>query len=745
MLALYSLTLFLSAVLLFSVEPMVGKMILPRCGGTPAVWNTCMVFFQAVLLVSYGYAHVSTKWLGVRRQAVLHSIVVWLPLLALPVAFAAGSNPPADKNPSFWLLGQLALAVGLPFFVISTTAPLLQKWFAGTGHAASRDPYFLYSTSNAGSLLALLAYPFVVEPRIGLLAQTKVWHVGYGILAALVLLCAIALWLSSRKTATAEIPGEKSEEENKPAPTFGQRIRWVFLAFVPSSLMLGVTTHISTDIASVPLLWVIPLAIYLLTFILVFARRPLVPHSAMVVAMAFAVLIMPLMSLGAFTKFWIVIPLHLLTFFIIAMVCHGEMARTRPCTSHLTEFYFLMSLGGVLGGMFNSLAAPLIFSSTQWFGSIVEYPMMIVAAAFLMPGQQDAEKRRAFDLKDYVWLIGLIVVAGAGVGLAFLFDSFAWKDAVLKRTLVLGLLYGLPAILCFSFKGRPIRFALGAAFLFLATDYYSLANKGNLLLVERNFFGVNRVRVEDQRFHVLVNGDTIHGLQIMYPKPSTEPMGYYCRSGPLGDIFEAFSGPMLKRRVGVIGLGSGGMAAYAKAGQNFTFYDIDPVVVELASDPNLFTYLRDCQAKYDLVLGDARLRLAESADGQFDMIVLDAFSSDSIPIHLLTEEALDLYLAKSKSDGVLVLHISNRYLELEPMLARLAAKKGLFCMSRLDDKVSTEDIENGKRASHYVVMARRESDLGPLAENKKWSSPATSEKVRVWTDDYSDILNVLNW
>jgi SAM-dependent methyltransferase len=283
------------------------------------------------------------------------------------------------------------------------------------------------------------------------------------------------------------------------------------------------------------------------------------------------------------------------------------------------------------------------------------------------------------------------------------------------------------------------------AFLFLALDYYTRANTGDVLLVERNFFGVNRVRVEKKRFHSLVNGDTIHGLQVMYPEPTTEPMGYYCRSGPLGDVFEAFSGPMLKRRVGVIGLGSGGMAAYAQPEQNFTFYEIDPVVVALASDPRLFTYLTDCLGKHEIVLGDARLRLAEAPQEVYDMLVLDAFSSDSIPIHLLTKEALDLYLSKLKPDGVLVLHISNRYLELEPMLVRLAAKKELFYLSRTDNEVSNEEQKNGKRASQYMVMARRESDVGPLAENKKWEHPAPSEKSRVWTDDYSDILNVLNW
>ena len=749
MLALYSLTLFLSATLLFTVEPMVGKMLLPRCGGTPSVWNACMVFFQTALLLGYGYTHVTTHFLGVRRQAAIHLLVILLPLFVLPVLFRVDSAPPPEANPSFWLLGQLTLVVGLPFFVLSTTAPLLQKWFAGIGHAASRDPYFLYSTSNAGSLLALLAYPFLIEPNIGLLSQTTLWHAGYIALAVLILCCAIVLWRASGtalpRTANAEQPITESPSSAPSMPlTFRRRSMWVLLAFVPSSLMLGATTHIATDIASVPLLWVIPLALYLLTFILVFARKPLIPQSLMITAMAFGVLLMPLLSLEILPKFWMVVPSHLLMFFIIAMVCHGEMARTRPGARHLTEFYLWMSLGGVLGGLFNSLAAPQLFGSVRMFNAVVEYPLMIVAACFLMPGRENAKPRRAFDHFDFAWLINLIVAIGVCVGFSAMIECMKWASP-LNRFVIIATLYGLPGILCFSFKGRPVRFALGVAMLFLLVDYTSRANSGNDLLVERNFFGVNRVRLENDRFHELVNGNTIHGMQQMLPQPSCEPLGYYCRSGPLGDVFEAFSGQMFKRRVAVIGLGTGCMAAYLQSGRQFTFYEIDPAIVAIAADPRLFTNLQDCRGKYDIVLGDARLQLAKAADGEFDAIVLDAFSSDSIPIHLLTQEALNLYLSKLKAGGVLVLHISNRYLNLEPTLGRLAAANGLICLSRTDIDVGKEEQENGKRPSQYLVMARQARDLGRLAENARWTRVEPSGNVRVWTDDYSNIFSVLRW
>jgi hypothetical protein len=733
MLALYSLTLFLSATLLFTIEPMVGKMLLPRCGGTPSVWNTCMVFFQAALLLGYGYTHVTTRMLGVRRQARMHLLVILLPLLLLPVFFCADSTPPTDRNPSLWLLGQLTLVVGLPFFVLSTTAPLLQKWFAHTGHAAARDPYFLYSTSNAGSLLALLAYPFLLEPNIGLVSQTVHWRVGYLALVALIGCCAYVLWRNwhaAEPTLSVETASSASDTHSKTSVTFRQRLMWVLLAFVPSSLMLGATTHIATDIASVPLLWVLPLALYLLTFIIVFARKPIVPHSLMIAAMAFAVLLMPLLSLGIPLRFWMAVPAHLITFFIVAMVCHGEMARTRPDARHLTEFYFLMSLGGVLGGLFNSLVAPLAFSS------VIEYPLVLVAACFLRPTLLPASRR--FGFADFAWLVGLIAATVACLMAALHVEG-------LNLYLTIALLYGIPGAICFSFKDRPFRFALGVAVVFLAVGYFSDAKSGNVLWKERNFFGVNRVCLDEKnRFHLFVNGNTIHGIQQVNP-PSSEPTGYYSRSGPLGDVFQTFSGPMLKRRVAVVGLGAGGMAVYAQPEQRFTFYEIDPAVVALALDPKLFTFLRDCRAEHDIVLGDARIKLADARDHEYDMILLDAFSSDSIPLHLLTQEAMSLYLSKLKPDGVVVIQISNRYLELKPMLGKLAAANNLVSWSRADLNVSKEEQESGKRKSQYMVMAHRADDLGALAKNDRWTQVKPTAKTRVWTDDYSNILSVLRW
>jgi hypothetical protein len=731
MLAIYSLTIFVSAFLLFSLEPLVGKMLLPRCGGTPSVWNTCIVFFQTVLLLGYAYTHVLTRLFGVRRQAAIHLIVILLPFCVLPVLFSGHAGPPTNQDPSLWLLVQLTLVTGLPFFVVSTTAPLLQRWFADTGRAGSNDPYFLYSTSNAGSLVALLSYPSLLEPKIGVLGQSHLWTAGYVLLAGLILGCAIGVCLASR-LATRPQGGSRAVKSEAAIP-WRRRLGWMLLAFVPSSLMLGATTHIATDIASIPLLWVIPLALYLLTFVLVFARNPFPPHSWMIRAMAYAVIMMPLFLFGLPPKFWMAVPVHLLTFFLVAMVCHGELARGRPEPGHLTEFYLWISLGGIMGGMFNTFVAPQVFTS------VLEYPLMLVAACFLRPSDQCGIKRSAFGFMDCVWLLGLAALAAM---LVWLTRRFEITNISLSNLLV----FGVPAIICFAFRHRPIRFALALAVVFFAVGYHATAWSGDTLLAERDFFGVKQVCVvAEGRFHALIHGNTIHGLQNVHPTPDAEPVTYYTRTGPLGDVFAASSGLKPKRRVAVIGLGAGSMAAYARPGERFTFYEIDPAVVRIATNPRFFTFLRECRGTWDVILGDARLQIAQAVDHEFDLIVLDAFSSDSIPTHLLTREALQLYCSKLREDGLLVFHISNRYLNLEPVLAQLAETGHLTCTARADLVVTEEERREGKCPSCYLVMARHTSGFGRLSQSPHWSPIAPCGGAQGWTDDYSDIVSALRW
>jgi hypothetical protein len=997
MLLVFALTLFTSATLLFLVEPMIGKMILPLLGGTPAVWNTCMVFFQAVLLLGYLYAHLSTTWLGARKQAALHLALLAVPFVFLPLTVNRDLIK-GDENPVFLVLMLLSLTVGLPMFVVSASAPLLQKWFASTSHPAAKDPYFLYGASNLGSMLALIAYPTVVEPFLRLRQQSADWTVGYGMLAALTALCAVFLWMSPRnietfeKTAAApaeelaksEGPSSRAIQPSRQAIRTGAKrpalpaapadasvdrtltgevtwlrvLRWVALAFVPSSLMLGVTTYMTTDIAAIPLLWVAPLALYLLSFIIVFSHVPAwlqwlsLTIAAVAIGIVLGVLLWDLelttfrpnsrvgvrffvrtvVILGAvgapFAAWWawkhrdrnmlhrvmvLLMPLlvlaslflvlsgwtggkhsiawrlalHLVTLFVVSMVCHGELARDRPAPKHLTGYFLWMSVGGVLGGLFNGLLAPVIFTG------IVEYELAMVLACYLAPplagNQENTWGRRAdtvlavlfaavglllillrlYDhdldfalLKSSPWawqLAALLlgVVIGVAAALRARVKSIDhWMDLVLPLCLgllLLGLVWGLPAdlvwprirkfldllhldrdrflliltygvpiVLCYIFVERSLRFALGVGAILLAASFSdNLAI--NVLDQERSFFGVLMVKQrafsyddEPFEFRYLYHGTTLHGIQCRNEDRRDEPLTYYHRSGPIGQVMLAYNRPHPDSgrlpNLAVIGLGTGTMACYAQPGQHLTFYDIDPVVRRLSFDGDdpYFDYVggaRRRDAQLELVMGDARLtmekkKLEESE--KYDIMVLDAFSSDAIPIHLITREALKIYLDKLSEDGLLCFHISNRYLDLKPVLYNLAQECGLSAIYQSDDYEGdgTEQRPQssayfGKSSSSWVILARKnerlddlralndwedwrkdtrremlplacwpDNGMGPAAQAalmfnllgeevckrpSKWQELEPSEswpnldKVGVWTDDYSNLLSVFMW
>jgi hypothetical protein len=720
---LFSATLFVSSSLLFTVQPMVGKMLLPLLGGTPAVWNTCMLFFQAALLAGYAYAHGSCRWLGVRRQAAMQVVVVLLPLLALPIAVAAGGGPPEDRTPIPWLLWQLTVAVGAPFAVVSTTAPLLQRWFAGTGHTQARDPYFLYAASNTGSLLALLAYPVVLEPALRLTQQTWAWVAVYALFVLLVSSCAVVV----RRARPAAIEGESSSQavtDTAAAPTLAWRLWWVFLASVPSSLMLGVTTYITTDVAAVPLLWVLPLALYLLSFVVVFARRPVV--SPQTVGRWLPFLLLPLTFVMMLNwPHWRAaqIMFHLAAFLVAALTCHGRLAASRPPARYLTEYYFWMSVGGVLGGIFNVLAAPLIFPA------VFEYPLAMALACFAVPGlvPSRADRPRA-------WLDFLLPLAGGVLWAAWI--------AVERIRPMLGifLLLAVPTTACLLLRKRPVRLALGVLIVVAGQAYLAYFRPGTLCL-ERNFFGVKRVACSPgSEFRVLVHGGTIHGRQFTDPARSREPLTYYHRTGPAGDLFRALNDRRPQANVAVIGLGAGSVACYAQPEQHFTFYELDPAVARIAEDPRYFTFLRQCAAPYDIVLGDGRLTLARSPEGRYDLILLDAFSSDAIPTHLLTREALQLYLRKLAPGGWIAFHYTNAALEIGPVLANLAAEAGLTCLYR-DDRTSGD----GKTPAKYAALARNPADLADLAAAPGWQPLAPQPGAAVWTDQYSNLLGLMKW
>jgi spermidine synthase len=720
---------------------MFAKMILPMLGGAPSVWNTCIVFYQALLLAGYIYAHVTTRWLGVRWQAMLHLGLLLLVFITLPIHMAKSWTPPVATNPTLWLFLLLLVSVGLPFFALSATAPLLQKWFATTHHPSAKDPYFLYSASNLGSMIGLLGYPILLEAYLSVSAQTKTWTFFYWILAGLISVCAIIVFRSSR-TGMQE-PNSGTMPRSKADISVGlranQRIRWVLLAFAPSSLLLGVTNYITTDIAQVPLLWIIPLAIYLITFILVFAPKPIFSHQLMLRAQPFLLIPLGILFYWGFTRVvaWPFIPFHLLAFFVIAMVCHGEIAYSRPPTQYLTEFYLWISVGGILGGLFNVLAAPLIFNT------FAEFPLMIVLACLLRPSL-DTSDRKSYE----PWLdIGLplataIILGISGIGVRY-FMRLEYLSESLKVVVII-FVSSLIGALCFSFRNRPVRFGLGIGGMILVGFLWM--SDQQVLYKERNFFGTLRVLYESEGdYHLLFHGTTLHGAQSLNPVRQREPLTYYHKTGPLGQIFEISSMNPANDRIAIIGLGVGTAACYAKSGQDWTFYEIDPAVERIARDTRYFTFLYDCPAKINVVLGDARLSMVKRPDFNYDLIVLDAFSSDAIPVHLITREAIKLYLNRLAEDGILAFHISNRYLNLKTVLGDLAHDVNLACLVQEDMELSETEEKEKKAPSTWVVMARRTSDLGKLVDDYRWRPLPGRTGVRLWTDDFSNILSVFSW
>jgi hypothetical protein len=731
MLILYTVTIFVSASLLFLVQPMFARMVLPLLGGAPAVWNTAMVFFQATLLAGYAYAHWATIRLGVRRQAAFHLALLLVPLFALPIGVPAGWTPPREASPIPWLLLLLGLAVGLPFLVVSTSAPVLQAWFARTGHPHARDPYFLYAASNLGSMLALLAYPVVLERTLPLAGQSRLWAAGYLVLVLLVAGCALVLGRAPQHPGGRARPGS-AEGEDRERPDARRRMRWVLLSFVPSSLLLSVTTYLSTDIAAIPLLWVVPLALYLLTFILVFARRPPVPHRLIVEAFPVAMLPLVLvLAARANEPLAVILPTHLLVFFVAAMACHGELAQDRPPPHRLTEFYLWMSTGGVLGGAFTALVAPLVFRS------VAEYPLMLVLACLLVrrPGLVTTPRDRILDVALPAALGGL----AAGLIGTVQAGTFGGGPASV------GLVLGFLVLLCWTLSRRPVRFGLGVGALLVASTLHEGA-EGRLIHAERSFFGISRVtRDPSGRHQMLLHGTTMHGMQSLEPSTRLLPLTYFHPTGPLGQLFHSLQGRGLTDRVAVVGLGAGSLACYGRRGQHWTFYEIDPVVERIARDGRFFTFLRDCLPVTDVTLGDARLSLRDAPDGTYGLIILDAYSSDAPPMHLITREAVELYRAKLAPDGLLVFNISNRHLDLEPVLGTLARSEGLVAIARDDAVVAEAEWREGKRPSHWVVLARRTDDLGALARAAGWRAPVVPPRATPWTDDFASLLSAFRW
>jgi hypothetical protein len=682
-----------------------------------------MVFYQLVLLAGYLYAHLVSRLLTRRRQIALHAFVIALSIVSLPVVLRLSDAPPTNTSPIPWLIGLLARTAGAPLFVISSTAPLFQRWFAS---ASRQNPYPLYAASNAGSLLALVAYPAFLERTFTLSRQSLVWTGGYAGFILLTFGCAAYLWRGREDVATPDAQPAMLT----PPPSMTMKAKWVLLAIVPSSLMLGVTTFLTTDIAAVPFLWILPLGLYLLTFVLVFAERTFVPHRTAVRLLPLFVL--PLVSLSIFDTdlpALLQIVLHLTMFFLASMVCHGELARSKPSSEHLTTFYLCMAIGGAAGGIFNAIVAPVVFNT------VVEYPLMIVLACLMRPAIAAAEGRRAF----WADLIVPAVLGAATLGMMFMFRGGDSKNAM-----ALLLVFIVPAVACFTFRSRPRRFAFGVAALILASSTYMAAHE-RVMYRGRSFFSVHRITLDPTSpYRLFVHGGIVHGAQNLLPGHERDATAYFHRSGPIGQVFAA-SEERTRRRVGVVGLGIGTLAAYSRPGEEWTFFEIDPAVAELARDPRYFTFLHDAPAAIDIVLGDARLALARAPDGRFDMLVLDAFSSDAVPVHLLTREAVSLYLSKLAPDGILAFNISNRYVELKPLLGDLASSLGLIALQQDDLRVTPEEHAAGKFASRWFIMARSGAAFGRLADDRRWEVVRSRPTPLIWSDDFSNLLSVFKW
>ena len=705
MAASFVISIFLSAALLFAVQPMVGRLVLPAMGGSPAVWNTVMVFFQLALLAGYALAHRIAHMKRSRNQVLAHTLVVLVALLLLPIGISAKHLAGSDA-PALNLFMQLAIEIGPIALALGTMSPLLQRWYASLNLRRSEDPYFLYAASNAGSLIGLLGYPLLFEPTLGLSRQRIVWSIGFGLLVAVLLVIWIRLWRTKPVQHTA--PESNSHRETSVHP-----LRWIVLALVPSSLLLGVTQHITTDVAAVPLLWAIPLALYLVTFILAFGGKTsgllrVLSRVVPVLAVAAGVAVM----IDAKHPLIVVVVLHLAAFFAIALACHARLAESRPPPAQLTRFYLCISLGGVLGGSINALLAPVLFN---W---VAEFPIMLALGAGLALGWPSWSRRTAIDIAPPALLIILLAIA-------LLLVPAHWPYANI-------VLIGLPALACYLCSTQPLRFAMALLAVMLLPEF--IRPSTDIIHRSRTFFGVHTVLNENSPRgprHTLRHGGTLHGLQNV---GSSESQTYYHTTGPIGQVVQRLPD---QADIGAIGLGVGSIAALMRPGDRLTFHEIDPKVIRIASDPELFTFIRDSAADVDFVIGDGRLTIAGAPPK--DLIIVDAFTSDAIPVHLLTVEALQVYAAHLRNEGLIAMHLSNRYLDLAPVLAANAKAAGLTARIQTDYP-NTTHINDGKQISTWAILANEPGTLAPFAD---WDPLTTTEQIRPWTDDYANILSVL--
>jgi hypothetical protein len=738
----------LGAGLLFLIEPMTAKGLLPWLGGTPAVWTVSLVFFQTTLLAGYLYAHLLTSRLPLHRTVVIHGV---LAAIAVVLILLRGTAPtgPVQGPPALWLLGALASSVGLPFFVLAATAPLMGRWVAAL--PGERDPYPLYAVGNASSLLALLAYPLLVERALPLasfagtatggLTQNALWSALFVVFAAIIGLCGFQV---ARQSAA---PARLMRQETGATP--GSTWQWMFLSAIPAAAMLGTTQALTTDVAAVPLLWVVPLALYLLTFVLAFARPHWLPPRILSWALAALVLVVAATQwLSSRPAPRLALPLYLATLFAAGALCHGRLARSRPPARELTGFYLAIAAGGALGSMVCGLLAPLVLRS------VAEYPAALVLACLCRPGGRIGLRR------DVVPALAFIAVVATVHWMLTPSNPMAARSLQVEVPLISLAL----AVLAF----RPWPFATGLAVMFFMAATTG-PNAGHDVLTTRSFFGVLRVKNtpgmpfvtgdgQDRAptrlpMHELYHGTTLHGIQIRTGNQLQRlPTSYFHPQGPLGRVFaglRARPGRPQLAEVGVVGLGAGTLAAYGQAGERFTFFEIDPKVAQIARDPELFSFLEDSPARTEIVVADGRIALAAQPDGRFDLLVMDAFSSDAPPVHLLTHEALALVLRKLRPGGVAAYNVTGTYFDLAPVLAEGVAALGDLAggLYWSDDSHLPAGLALGKAPSCWVVVAADRAYLEAIRGTGPWaplsSQRRTGGRRWLWTDRSSSPLAAL--
>ncbi len=728
---LFVLTIFTGSFLLFLVQPMVARMALPKLGGAPAVWNSAMLVYQALLLAGYAYAHRLSRE-APKRQAGVHLALLLVAALWLPIGLASFAIP-SDGSPIFWVPWLLLASIGPLFFAVAAQAPLMQRWFGLAGNAG--EPYALYAASNLGSFGGLIAYPLLVEPNLPTTAQTWMWSGLYAALFLLVLVCARAIWAGRNAEASADAAAESA------APiTWRQRLYWIALSAVPSGLMLSTTSHLTTDLMAMPLIWVIPLGLYLLSFSVAFADNRFLANVISQIAPAVLILggasVFMIWGKAAYAGLGVSIGL----LFVIAVALHAEMYRTRPDASRLTEFYLMMSVGGVIGGFFCAIVAPLLFNWT-W-----EHPILLVAAALLLPqlrlfslGEEDTFGKSG-------WTAATLILALFALGIGYYLGSDISLDGTHTHTALVAIILINGLIV----TGRRIAFALVLIAAMIGNGGWAnveLSADGSRV---RSYFGTYTInQTSDGSVRWLSHGTTMHGMQLL--DNPTLPISYYGANSGVGIASrraEELFGP--KATIGVVGLGTGTLACYKKPGQDWHFFEIDPLMVEIARERKIFSFLEKCAPDTQMHLGDARLTLAEQPAGTFDLLAIDAFSSDSIPLHLLTKEAFAVYRRALKPDGILLVHISNRYIDLNPVVAAEAAAGNWSAALRLDSPPQAV-VNQGMRPSQWIAMS---PDAGKLAQltgmvydrrpayyyPDRWIKLKPPRADDRWTDDYASVL-----